>query len=96
MTKKSTFMHIAVFAMLAVPAVIFAHGGVEDGHVEDALVETVAVTSTGGSSALLLPFSPAWWGLLFLSSFLTTLLSFGVVKFLHVPPVKSTDIRDKK
>ncbi len=91
MTKKNILMHISAFAVLAVPAVIFAHGAVEDGHVEGVAVEAVAVTGTGGSSALLQAFDPAWWGLLVGSGLLTAALSFGVLKFLHVPPIKRPD-----
>lgn len=93
MSKKKLFVHIAAFGTLTIPVIVLAHGGVDDGHLEEAVV---LPTQPAGASALLVAFSPAWWGILGVSALLTATLSFGVWKFLQVPPVKSTDVRDKK
>lgn len=90
MSINKVFIHAITFAALTLPVIVFAHGEVPDGHVEDIVV------NHPGASALLQPFSSVWWGLLGSSALLTALLSFGVWKFLRVPPVKSTEIRDKK
>jgi len=79
--------HAIALIALVVPAVVLAHGGIPDGHVDEP-AQVVA-----GASALLVAFSPVWWGLLGVSALLTTALSFGVWKFLHVPPVKRADAK---
>jgi hypothetical protein len=79
--------HILAATALFAPLAALAHGGVDDGHVEEEVV--VAVTS--GASALLKPFSPEWWGLLAVSSILTAGLSYGVWKYLQVPKYKKPD-----
>ena len=52
-----------------------------DGHTDH--------THEEGASELIKPFSSRWWGLLGVSTLLTIALSFGVIKYLHVPPVLS-------
>jgi len=88
MNKKLVVSQTVAFALLTIPALVFAHGGINDGHIEgDVGTEIVGV------SALLQAFSPAWWGLLGVSTLLTTAISFGVWKFLHVPPIKKPDAK---
>jgi hypothetical protein len=81
-----------VLPFVTVPVFAFAHGDVEDGHEEPAVVVAASDGHTdhdhsSGASALLVSGSSAWWGLLFLSLGLTTLLSYGVWKYLQVPAV---------
>lgn len=90
---KQSLFPIGLIAVLfvAAPYLALAHGGVDDGHVED-VATAATLPPSGGASALLQAFSPEWWGLLFGAAILTTLLSFGVVKYLHVPPVKKAEV----
>ena len=81
--KKNIHYTIHTLALLVAPFAVFAHGGVDDGHVED--VAQAVVTTKAGASALLPAFAPAWWALLFVSLALTSLLSYVVWKYLQVP-----------
>jgi membrane protein implicated in regulation of membrane protease activity len=81
------FTHSMVFASLVIPAVVLAHGGVDDGHVEAVPAAAPAV----GASALLLPMTPRWFALLAVSSVITALLSYGVYRYLQVPEVKKPE-----
>ena len=75
-------------AVLAIPLIVSAHGGVDDGHIEEVVVETA--THSAGASELLRAWTPRWWGLLITSGLLTSALSYGVWKYLQVrPPQKS-------
>ena len=78
--------------LLAAPFVTFAHGGVDDGHVED--VTQVVTTAKAGASALLPAFAPAWWALLFVSLALTSLLSYVVWKYLQVPDTSAKNTKN--
>lgn len=85
MHKRQIFVHTLAAAMMLLPFIVLAHGGEDDGHVEEVVVKT-----TAGASALLKPFSSEWWGLLAVSSVLTAALSFGVWKYLQVPNPKAS------
>lgn len=75
-------------AVLAIPMIVSAHGGVPDGHVEEVIVDTG--THSAGASELIKAWTPRWWGLLLASTFLTSVLSYGVWKYLQVrPPQKN-------
>lgn len=74
-------------AVLAVPLIVSAHGGVDDG---DAEVVAGTVAHHAGASELLKAWTPRWWGLLLTSALITSALSYGVWKYLQVrPPEKS-------
>ena len=95
MPAKKILIHVVALAVLMLPVAVFAHGAVQDEHAEEAVMASDGHTdhdhSVGGSE-LLVAFSSAWWGLLGVSVLLTVLLSFGVWKFLHVPPIKKPDV----
>lgn len=75
-------------AVLAIPMIAMAHGGVDDGHIEEVIVDTG--THSAGASELIRAWTPRWWGLLLTSTLLTSALSYGVWKYLQVrPPQKS-------
>lgn len=75
----------SVFALLFVlPRFAAAHGGVDDGHAEEAVV-----SHASGASALLESFSAEWWGLLIVSLVITAGLSYSMWRFLQVPIKKS-------
>lgn len=57
-----------------------------DGHTDH--------THAPGASSILEPGSGAWWGVMFVSLLLMSLLSFGVWKYLQVAPVQSA--KEKK
>lgn len=78
---------LTILGALLTPVLVFAHGEVDDGHVEE-----VVVVTQGGSSALLQAFSPEWWGLFVVSTFLTVGLSFAVWKYMQVPQVMSSPV----
>lgn len=71
----------------SLPIVALAHGGVDDGHVEE--VVDMATRSTGASE-LIKAWTPRWWGLLITSTILTSLLSYGVWKYMQVAPHKKS------
>ncbi|MDO8520922.1 MAG: hypothetical protein Q7S52_02305 [bacterium] len=99
MNKKRIVAYVVALLVLIVPAVVLAHGAIDDGHIEEAVIASdghMDHDHSIGGSELLVAFSAAWWGLLGVSTLLTALLSFGVWKFLRVPPVKGAEIRDKK
>jgi len=75
-------------AVLALPLVALAHGGVDDGHIEEVVVETG--THSAGASELIRAWTPRWWGLLITSGLLTSALSYGVWKYLQVRPSKKS------
>ena len=52
-----------------------------DGHTDH--------THAPGASSILVPGSSAWWGVMFVSLVLMSLLSYGVWKYLQVAPVQS-------
>lgn len=79
-------------AVLTLPLIAAAHGGVDDGHIEEVVVETG--THSAGSSELLKAWTPRWWGLLIVSSALTGALSYGVWKYLQVRPPKKSVTAD--
>ena len=83
MNTKSITVHIFTLATLALPMIALAHGGEEDGHVEDLIAEI----PKAGASALLTPWSPAWFGLLAVSTLITALLCYGVYRYIQVAPV---------
>ncbi len=85
-TTHKILVHSLACAALVIPAVVMAHGGVDDGHTE---VETTQ--RAAGASALLVPLSPRWFALLAVSSAITALLSYGVYRYLQVPEVKRSE-----
>ena len=94
MNKQSLITHSLAFAALALPTLVLAHGGVDDGHVE----EVVQEIPKAGASVLLIPGSKAWVGLLAVSSLITVGLSYVVYRYIQVPPIvtKSPDSDAKK
>lgn len=74
------------------PTVSLAHGGVDDGHVE----EVVTTVAPSGASALLKAFTPEWWGLLVVSILITALLSYLMWRFLQVAPYKKSETAQPK
>lgn len=78
--------------VLAIPFIALAHGAVPDGHVEVA----EAVAPSAGSSALIKAWTPIWWGLLGVSTLLTSALSYGVWKYLQVAPPKKSGVPEEK
>jgi hypothetical protein len=82
-------------AVLAIPMIALAHGGVDDGHIEEVIVDTG--THSAGASELIKAWTPRWWGLLLTSTLLTSALSYGVWKYLQVvPPKKAGSPEEKK
>lgn len=63
------------------PLVASAHGPVADGQVH---VDGHAL----GTSSLLVPLSPIWWGLMIFSLVFMSALSYGVYRYIQVAPVK--------
>lgn len=91
MKSRHILTHSLALAALTLPILALAHGGVEDGHVED----VVAVQPAAGASALLLPWTTAWFGLLAVSTLITSLISYGVYRYVQVPPVDMNKQKDE-
>jgi hypothetical protein len=91
MTTKKILAHSLALAVLVLPAVALAHGGVDDGHVE-----AVVDTRPTGASALLVPMSLPWIGLLAASSVITAGLSYWVYRYIQVAPVGKSKPEEKK
>ena len=71
-------------AVLVLPLVAMAHGGVSDGDVD-------ADGHSEGASALMKAGSPRWLGLLAFSVLSIGGLSYGVWKYLQVAPPKKIE-----
>lgn len=69
------------------PVIALAHGGVEDGHPEEAIPVAVAHVTT--APELLIPGSINWFALLAVSILITSALSYGVYRYIQVPPVET-------
>ena len=93
MNKRSIITHGIAFALLTLPAITMAHGGEDDGHIEE--VVTLA-TQPAGASALLRAWSMQWFGLLFVSSLITALLSYWVYRYIQVAPIEKKEPEEKK
>lgn len=85
MNKRKIITHTIAAAVLLLPALALAHGGVDDG---DGVID--ADGHHAGGSELLKAWSSHWWGLLAVSSLLTSGLSYLVWKYIQVAPVKKT------
>ncbi len=85
-------MRALAYTVFLVPTFALAHGGVDDGHIE----EVVAEVPSAGASALLVPMSGSWFALLAVSATITALLSYGVYRYLQVPPVERNVDANKK
>lgn len=83
MTTKKILTHVLAGAALFIPMAALAHGGVADGHVD-------ADGHAVGSSELLRPWSPRWWGLMAFALAAMSALSYGVYRYIQVAPVKPT------
>ncbi len=82
-TSQQLTTTLLATAVLLLPVIALAHGGVDDGHVD-------ADGHHAGASELLHAWSPQWWGLLAVSTILTSGLSYLVWKYLQVEPPKKT------
>lgn len=84
MNTRKILIHMLVASSLLLPAFALAHGGVDDG---DGVVDPDG--HHAGASALLVPFSGRWWGIMATAIILMSALSFGVWKYLKVETPKS-------
>lgn len=84
-TTQQLTTTILAAAVLLLPVIALAHGGVNDG---DGVVD--ADGHHAGASELLRAWSPRWWGLLAVATLLTSGLSFLVWKYLQVELPKKT------
>ena len=93
MNTRAILTHSITLLALAIPAIVSAHGGVDDSHMETLLVNTPRAT---GASALLMPWSGRWFGLLAVSLLITSLLSYWVYRYIQVAPIEKKKIEEKK
>lgn len=78
-TSQQLGTTILAAAVLLLPVIALAHGGVDDG---DGVVD--ADGHHAGASELLVALSARWWGLLAVATLLTSGLCFLVWKYLQV------------
>ena len=83
MNKKKILINTLALTALILPAIVAAHGGVDDGHVD-------ADGHTEGASSLVTAGSVAWLGLMAVSLLLMSALSYWVYRYTQVPPVKKS------
>ncbi len=93
MNKRTLIINGLALSVLVLPAIAIAHGGIDDGHVEEAVVVSSA---PAGASALLRAWSGQWFALLFVSSIITAGLSYWVYRYIQVPPVEKKVVEEKK
>ncbi len=86
-TSQQLTTTLLASTLLLLPVIALAHGGVDDG---DAAGPLDADGHHVGASELLIAWSPKWWGLLAVSTLLTSGLSFLVWKYLQVVPPKKS------
>ncbi len=88
MTRIITY----IFAFIALPLIAVADCTTEHAHAGEEGCAAVQEAANFGASALLVPMSMKWWGLLIVSAVLTSILSYIVWRYLQVPlPKKSSD-----